>query len=671
MFAFIRNKISIIAAFFLVSISAFSQPTISSFAPESGPVGTSVIIMGSNFDPVLDNNIVFFGATQANVLAATASQLTVEATIGSTFQPITVLVGGLVAYSSKPFIITFEDPGLSEKSFAPYIDFQAGSFPNSTVVADLDLDGFPDLVTANKSGSSISVFKNITSANESINFLQKVDLSTNIEPNSVSATDLDGDGKLDIIVINNESISIFKNVSTVGSINFDQRVDINTGATSNSITIGDFDSDGKSDFAILNRLGDKLTVYRNQSNNGNISFSKENEYSTGNGPISISSGDLDGDNRKDLVVTNAGDSSVSVLRNSSPSMGTISFDQKIDFFTGYFPISNALGDLDGDGKMDIAISSRGSKSVKIMKNIGSGIGLINFDPTVNYPVESNGGLTSISIGDLDGDGKLDIVIGELNNAKVTVLKNTGNDVGLIEFNQKVEFDFQNSRTTDVDIADLNGDGQNDLIVTGFVLSIFRNTISETEFKTFSFIENSKNVTIDSNTNTISVELVNNTDITNLIATFSLSAGASATIEGASQKSGTTTNDFSNEVTYKVTAEDGVTSQNWEVIITVVSGLDEKFYNSIIGTVYPNPFTNTLNVPILLKEKNSLVAVKLIDSRGKMVLEDNFTKNNDFEYQLNINNLSEKLSTGIYILKIGVYSKSIAQQFTTSLYYNSK
>lgn len=90
-----------------MSLAHAQVPTISSFTPASGPVGTTVTINGTNFSTTLANNIVFFGATKATVLTATAIKLTVTVPVGATYQPFTVMVGGLTSYSSKPFDITF------------------------------------------------------------------------------------------------------------------------------------------------------------------------------------------------------------------------------------------------------------------------------------------------------------------------------------------------------------------------------------------------------------------------------------------------------------------------------------------------------------------------------------------------------------------------------------
>ncbi|MEP1779247.1 LamG-like jellyroll fold domain-containing protein, partial [Reichenbachiella sp.] len=78
-----------------VSIAPQPVPTISSFSPANGPIGTEVTITGTNFDATPANNIVFFGAAKAAVTAATSTSLTVTVPAGATYEPITVLVDGL------------------------------------------------------------------------------------------------------------------------------------------------------------------------------------------------------------------------------------------------------------------------------------------------------------------------------------------------------------------------------------------------------------------------------------------------------------------------------------------------------------------------------------------------------------------------------------------------
>ena len=91
--------------------------------------------------------------------------------------------------------------------------------------------------------------------------------------------------------------------------------------------------------------------------------------------------------------------------------------------------------------------------------------------------------------------------------------------------------------------------------------------SENDITAYSFAEETAAATIDATAHTVDIEVNWLANLTNLTATFSVSAGANATIGGTAQVSGTTANDFTNPVTYDVTAEDGTTIQPWTVTVT--------------------------------------------------------------------------------------------------------
>ena len=155
------------ATLLLGCFASFAQvPTIASFTPASGPVGTTVTITGTNFSATPANNIVYFGATQATVSAATITQLTVTVLIGATYPPITVLTNGLLAYSSVPFVVTFIGmmPGIDANSFSAKVDFTTGTNPYSVSIGDLDGDGKANVAVVNYTTGTVSVFRNTGSA---------------------------------------------------------------------------------------------------------------------------------------------------------------------------------------------------------------------------------------------------------------------------------------------------------------------------------------------------------------------------------------------------------------------------------------------------------------------------------------------------------------------------
>src|ERR1700746_3107479 len=174
-----------------------AQPTITSFVPASGAVGAAVTITGTNFNTTAGNNIVYFGGAKASVSLASASSLTVTVPIGANYQYISVTnsATNLTAYSNTPFHVTFGcNVTISSSSYASNVDFTPGSHPVGIASGDVDGDGKLDLVVTNAMSNSVSVCLN-TSTPGTISYAAKVDFGVGTYPYGVALGDLDGDGK--------------------------------------------------------------------------------------------------------------------------------------------------------------------------------------------------------------------------------------------------------------------------------------------------------------------------------------------------------------------------------------------------------------------------------------------------------------------------------------------
>ncbi len=472
----------------LILASHVHAQTITSFSPALGAIGTTVTISGTNFSSIPADNIVYFGATQATVTSSTATQLSVIVPIGATYQLISVLVNGLTAYSNAPFIVTFPGGGqVDNTTFATREDFTAGSTPYSVCIGDLDGDGKPDLAVLNIMGGTVSIFRNtcIASTITANSFDAKVDFSTGSAPASIALGDLDGDGKLDLAIANNggNTVSIFRNTSTVGVLqasSFATKVDFPTGGYPWGIAISDLDGDGKTDLLVSNGAENSVSVFRNTSTMGVIngtSFAARVDFSAGINPHAVAIHDMDGDGKRDLVTVNIFGNTISLLRNTS-TPGTIaagSFASKVEFATGPSPMGIAIGDLDGDAKPDMAVINFTSISILKNKCTSGSITASSMETTLNFGTDIE--TTSVAMDDINGDGNLDLAISHPNGP--TVFTNTTPSGAPISFGTKVDFTVGNVYGPgSVAIGDLNGDGRPDLAVSvGFgYVSVFENKI---------------------------------------------------------------------------------------------------------------------------------------------------------------------------------------------------
>ncbi len=457
------NILPIFLFILVKDFGAFSQPLISTFLPKSGTTLTTVTITGTNFNSLTNNNIVFFGAMKADVISSSSTSLTVTVPIGATNNPISVtdITTGLTNFTSEPFIVTFCGGEINSTTLSSAMDLMTGTAgPNSVTIGDYDLDGRLDIATVNYGSNTLSVFRNI-GVHENISFASRIDFGLGGgNPIFVSTSDIDGDGKLDIVVLiyNFNLISVYRNTSVTGTISFAPKVDFNTGTSPRSVSINDLNGDGKLDIVVANSATNTVSVLKNTSSIGTLSFATKVDFATGNSPQSVSANDLNGDGKSDIAVTNSVSNTISILRNIG-SNGTISFATKVDYATGTNPMSISIGDFNGDRKSEIAVANKGSNTVSVLKNTTNN-NVLSFAAKVDFTT----GIAPINIstGDLNGDGNIDIAIANNNSNTVSVLRNICFG-GVISFSSKVDFAVGTAPNA-ISIGDIDMDGKIDVIV---------------------------------------------------------------------------------------------------------------------------------------------------------------------------------------------------------------
>ena len=308
----------------------------------------------------------------------------------------------------------------------------------------------------------------------STSFAAKMDFGAGDFPYDIAIGDLDGDGKSDLVVANitSRTISVLRNTSASGTVSYADKVDFATGNEPRHVAIGDLDGDGKPDIAVTNYWINIVSVFRNTSTSGTISFAAKVDFATGTFPESVAIGDLDTDGKRELVVVNYGVGTVSVFPNTSTS-GTISFAAKVDFSTGTGPMDAAIGDLNGDGKPELVVTHMLlSDSVSVLRNTSTS-GTISFADKVDFITGSKP--YGVAIGDLNGDGKPDLAVVNWVGSTVSVFQNTSTS-GAISFADKVNF-ATGGNFSKVAIGDLDGDGKPDLSMangSSNTVSVFRN-----------------------------------------------------------------------------------------------------------------------------------------------------------------------------------------------------
>ncbi len=473
-------------------------PVIVSFSPAAATNGGAVTISGMNFSPVASNNIVVFGAVRAEVISASATSLVVTLPAGATYGPITVTVGGLVAYSARPFQPTFAGDGstLSAASFTPRFDLSGGDGAHRSAIADLDGDGKPDIAVADVYGHTISLFRNVSSSGSLSNgsFAPRVVLPAeggdSDNPYGFVAADVDGDGKPDLVACDRlgNHISVYRNQANPGHLNADsfaERVNFAVGADPRYARVADLDGDGRPDIVSANYGGNTISVLRNIGTAGSLdtnSFAPAVNLPAGNGPYDVAIGDLDGDGKPDLAAVCTDGPTLSLYRNlASPGeLTTNSFAARVDLEGLAGNDTLAIGDLDGDGKSDLVFGAYQSASMSVFRNQAS-LGPFttsSFAPRVDF---SNGNWThTVALGDLNGDARPDIAtVGEL-SSYLSVYQNLSTPGGFSTASLATRVDFGAGwNAWGVSVGDLDGDGRPDAVFCNAyddTVSIYQNVM---------------------------------------------------------------------------------------------------------------------------------------------------------------------------------------------------
>jgi hypothetical protein len=288
--------------------------------------------------------------------------------------------------------------------------------------------------------SSLSFSVKLTGIGPTTAFASQQTFGTSNKPCSVAVADFNGDGKPDLAVANRDAntVSVLLNTAPAGGATptFASQQTFATGTALYSVAVGDFNGDDKADLVVTNWGTNTASVLLNTTPTAATtpSFATPKTFATGQGPRAVAVGDFNGDGKPDLAVANMFASfvgTVSVLLNTTPTGAAVpTFATQRTFDTGSAPYSVTVGDFNGDGKPDLAVANWGffgdvAGSVSVLLNRTlKGATTPSFAPQKTFA--TGNGPRSVAVGDFNGDGKPDLALANWGSSG-----NAGNTVSVL------------------------------------------------------------------------------------------------------------------------------------------------------------------------------------------------------------------------------------------------
>jgi len=336
--------------------------------------------------------------------------------------------------------------------------FPVGKGPGSVEIADFNHDQLPDIAVANSDDSSVSILLN--NRNRMFSPSAGSPFYAGHFPNDINIADFNKDGNPDLIFANHEKkylTLLLGNGKGQFSPAPHSPFAVQVKPHTHGVISADFNADGNLDIATDSWAVDSIVVLYGD---GAGDFSNATYFATGKHPYQrLRTADLNADNKPDIVTTNLDDNSVSILLGD----GKGGFSSR-SFNAGNTPFGVTIGDVNGDGILDLAVINSPTISTKTGVDgltilLGDGAG--NFSLCNDAPFKTGLGPTRVAIGDLNGDSINDIVVTNYKNDNISIYY-----MGKKGLLSSATIPIGN-QPDGLAIHDMDGDGKNDIILSSY------------------------------------------------------------------------------------------------------------------------------------------------------------------------------------------------------------
>jgi hypothetical protein len=348
------------------------------------------------------------------------------------------------------------------------------SRPVDVEIADLTLDGAIDVVSLDQVDQTLSVFANISTTGVSpVAIAERTTLAfTPSNASDLVLGDLNQDGLDDVLILDPTASFVYSFVNTTAAsgtaVTFGTEGSLATSLDTVSAAIGDLDADGANDVVTVEQNGNRAVIHRNltAASATALSFAAPQNLVTGLFPTSVAIADLNADGRPDIIVTNGNQNSVSVFINQTTAPGVITFQTIGPFNASVAPSAVLVVDIDNDNIVDIVTLNRTDDSIAIIRGTtANSAAAVTFDIVQVLNILPPGStLGKVVSGDLNGDGRVDLILAADSDNAVSVFYNltvTGDSTIVFGAASYTAGTLPSSTV----VSDLNADGNLDLITT--------------------------------------------------------------------------------------------------------------------------------------------------------------------------------------------------------------